>query len=43
MGIKNEVLMHATAGITFENFKLCKKISHKNYIMYDSIYLKFLE
>lgn len=23
--LKNEVLMHATAGMTFENIKLCKK------------------
>ena len=36
--------MHAIAGMTFENIKLCKKkISHKNYIVYDSIYSKFLE
>ena len=38
---RNEVLIQATARMNLENIRLVKEATHKDHILYDSIYMKY--
>ena len=38
---KKKVLRHATAWMNLENIRPSKEASHKDHVLYDSIYMKF--
>ena len=40
---RNEVLIHATTDINFENIILSERNQTRGYILYDFIYIKYLK